>query len=365
MSTRRAVIFGTGGIGSAVARELLGTVDASTAGSRSPDGDSDDWTVEIVARHASLGSAELERAGATFVGGDRRDTALLRELLRPGADLVVDTVCATRGDAAQLLPYAGDVGSLVMISSKAVYIDEQGRHANSVDKPVFAGPITELQPTVHAGDGDPTGRDGYSANKVAAEELLLDSDLPTTVLRPSKVYGVGIGRPREWFVVRRVLDGRERIALADGGRGQDHTTAAAGIASLARIVADQPGRRILNVADRSAPTARDIVRSIAAHLDHRFEEFLLDETAPAFLGLTPWSAPHPFILDTAAAEALGWNPPQYEQAVRPELDWLVETARSTPASRDVPWASDPFWDRLFDYGPEDAALTLLALQQSA
>ena len=362
MSTRRAVIFGgTGGIGSAVARELLGVT--GTLGVGGGGEATDDWTVEVVARRASQASEELERAGATFRRGDRRDGAVLRELLRPGADLVIDTVAATRDDAAQLLPYAGDIGSLVLLSSKAVYVDEQGRHANSVDKPVFGGPVSELQPTVRAADGDPTGRDGYAANKVAAEELLLDSDLPTTVLRPSKVYGVGIGRPREWFVVRRVLDGRERIALADGGRGQDHTTAASGIASLVRIVADQPGRRILNVADRSAPTALEIVRSIAAHLEHRFEEFLLDESAPAFLGLTPWSTPQPFVLDTGAAQALGWQPPQFDKAVLPELDWLVETARSTPAGGDVPWATDPFWDRMFDYGPEDAALTLLALQQ--
>ncbi|MBT2501552.1 NAD(P)-dependent oxidoreductase [Curtobacterium sp. ISL-83] len=354
MSTRRAVILGgTGGIGSAVARELL---DASGRGG-------DDWQVEVVARHGSPTADALTAAGATFAPGDRRDTTVLRDLLRPGADLLVDTVGLTRDDALQLRPFLDDVGSTVFVSSKAVYVDEQGRHANSTEKPVFGGAVTEGQPTIPAADVDPTTREGYGAAKVAAEQILLDHGAPVTVLRPSKVHGPGIGRPREWFVVRRVLDGRERILLADRGRGVDHTTAASGIGSLVRLVADAPDRRILNVADDTAPSVLEIVRTIAGHLGHTFDEVLLDENAPAFAGLTPWSSPTPFVLDTTAARSLGWQPPRFETAVVPELDWLMETANQVPADGDVPWAEDPFWERMFDYGPEDATLVLLSLGQ--
>ncbi|WIB13363.1 NAD(P)-dependent oxidoreductase [Curtobacterium sp. MCPF17_052] len=271
MSSRRAVVLGgTGGIGSQVVRELL---DVSGRGG-------DDWEVEVVSRSGGPVADGLLARGAVGRPGDRRDTTFLRELLRPGADLLVDTVGATRDDALQLAPFLDDVGSTVFVSSKAVYADEQGRHANSLDKPVFGGAVTELQPTVTPADADPTSRDGYGAAKVAAEQVLLDHGAPVTVLRPSKVYGVGIGRPREWFVVRRVLDGRERVLLADEGRGVDHTTAASGIASLVRIVADAPDRRILNVADETAPTALEIVRTVAGHLGHTFDEVLLGEDAP-------------------------------------------------------------------------------------
>nr|AGU11185.1 NADH(P)-binding [uncultured organism] len=352
MSTRRAVVLGgTGGIGSAVVRDLL---DASGRGG-------DDWQVDVLARNGGPAADALVARGASFVAGDRRDRSTLRDLLRPGADLFVDTVGLTRDDAVQLLPFIDDVGSTVFVSSKAVYVDEQGRHANATEKPVFGGAVTELQPTMLPNDDDPTSREGYGAAKVAAEQVLLDHGAPVTVLRPSKVYGEGIGRPREWFVVRRVLDGRERVLLADHGRGVDHTTAASGIATLVRLVADAPDRRILNVADDTAPSVLEIVRTIAGHLDHRFDEVLLDEDAPAFVGGTPWSTPSPFVLDTTAARALGWTPPSYAEAVRPELDWLVETAHRTPADGDVPWAADPFWERMFDYGPEDAALVLLSL----
>ncbi|KQO63122.1 NAD-dependent epimerase/dehydratase family protein [Curtobacterium sp. Leaf261] len=351
MSSRRAVVLGgTGGIGSAVARRLL-------------DAD-EDWQVDVLARRDGPAAQYLVARGARFVAGDRRDTTILRELLRNGADLLVDGVCATAADAAQLAPFLPDVSSTVMLSTKAVYVDEQGRHANSVDRPVFPVPISERQPTVAPGDGDPTSRDGYAGNKVAAEHLLLDHGAPVTVLRPSKVYGVGIARPREWFVVRRVLDERERIVLANHGRSVDHTTAAAGIASLVELVAANPDRRILNVADDPAPTVLEIVRSIAERLDHRFDEILLDVDAPAFLGVTPWSTASPVVLDLADARALGWEPLRFADAVVPEIEWLVETARSTPASKDVPWAADPFFERLFDYGPEDAALALLQFGQA-
>ncbi|WP_065962622.1 NAD(P)-dependent oxidoreductase [Curtobacterium sp. UCD-KPL2560] len=352
MSTRRAVVLGgTGGIGSAVVRDLL---DASGRGG-------DDWQVDVLARRGGPAADALTAAGASFTAGDRRDTAVLRDLLRPGADLLVDTVGVTRDDALQLRPYLDDVGSTVFVSSKAVYVDEQGRHANSLDKPVFGGAVTELQPTVTAGDGDPTSRDGYAAAKVAAEQVLLDHGAPVTVLRPSKVHGPGTGRPREWFVVRRALDGRERILLADAGRGVDHTTAASGIASLVRLVADAPDRRILNVADEDAPSVLEIVRTLAGLVDHRFDEVLLDKDAPGFVGVTPWSVPSPSVLDTTAARTLGWQPPRYAEAVRTTVDWLLETAHAVPAGGDVPWAADPFWDRMFDYGPEDAALVLLSL----
>lgn len=352
MSSRRAVVLGgTGGIGSAVVRDLL---DVSGRGG-------DDWQVDVLARRGGPAAEALTAAGATFVPGDRRDTTVLRDLLRPGADLLVDTVGLTRDDALQLRPFLDDVGSTVFVSSKAVYVDDRGRHANSVDRPVFGGPVSELQVTVTAGDGDPTTRDGYGAAKVAAEQVLLDHGAPVTVLRPSKVHGVGIGRPREWFVVRRALDGRERVLLADHGRGVDHTTAASGMASLVRLVADAPDRRILNVADETAPDVLEIVRTLAGLADHRFDEVLLDQDAPAFVGTTPWSSPAPFVLDTTAARALGWQPPRYADAVRPTVEWLLETAHAVPAGSDVPWADDPFWDRMFDYGPEDAALALLSL----
>ena len=61
-----------------------------------------------------------------------------------------------------LLNHLDSIGSLVFISSKAAYIDGRGRHANSDEPPVFAGPVNEEQPTMTPPAIDYRSREGYS-----------------------------------------------------------------------------------------------------------------------------------------------------------------------------------------------------------
>ena len=79
-------------------------------------------------------------------------------------------------------------------------------------------------------DVDYNPREGYGASKVAAEHVVLDSGMAVSVLRPSRIYGVGAPQPREWVFVKRVLDGRAHVLLAGGGRGINHPTAAGNLA---------------------------------------------------------------------------------------------------------------------------------------
>jgi nucleoside-diphosphate-sugar epimerase len=82
-----------------------------------------------------------------------------------------------------LLSFRQGIGSLIFISSKAVYVDGHGRHSNSDEPPGFVGPLTEEQPTMAPSDIDYNSREGYGANKVAAENVLLDSGMAVSVLR--------------------------------------------------------------------------------------------------------------------------------------------------------------------------------------
>ena len=236
---RALVIGGTGQIGRATAGRLLAS----------------GWHVDLTGRDPAHMPAEIAAAGARFVAADREDSEQLLSALGAGADLLVDCICYTAAAATQLLPLVRNAGSTVMISSKAVYVDASGRHSNSEAAPRFDGPIGEKQPTMAPGDGDYNSREGYGANKVAAENVLLDSGEPVTVLRPSKIHGVGAQTPREWVFVKRVLDRRPAVFLARRGAGVDHPTAAANIAALIDVVAATPGRRILNSADPDEPSA--------------------------------------------------------------------------------------------------------------
>ncbi|WP_410585087.1 NAD-dependent epimerase/dehydratase family protein [Amycolatopsis sp. lyj-108] len=335
--SRAVVLGGTGLIGRATARRLL------AAG----------WEVTVVGRDASRMSEDVAVAGGRFVAADRGEPGRVAVALGAGADLVVDCLCFTAEHARDLLPLLDDVGSTVMISSKAVYVDAAGNHVNSAAAPAFDGPIRESQPTMAPReDLDYRTRDGYGANKVAAERVLLDSGRPVTVLRPSKVHGEGATEPGEWVFVKRVLDRREVLLLSRGGRGVDHPSAAGNIAALIATAANDPGRRVLNCADPDAPDALDISRTIARYLGHRWEEVLLDDQAPAGLGLHHWDRIPGIRLDMTAAGRLGYRPSgDYATTVTAELDWLVSSAgRNTSQS---PGFDHEYFAPMVNYAAED------------
>ncbi|WP_430788713.1 NAD-dependent epimerase/dehydratase family protein [Actinoplanes sp. G11-F43] len=296
------VIGGTGTIGGAVARHLLRDGWRVTVTGRTPRPVPDGVTLTL-ADHDSLPTGEF--------------------------DLVVDAACYTAAHARQVLPLMRAAGSAVMISSKAVYTDADGNHVNSPEPPRFTGPVTEAQPTMAPGDMPYDSPLGYGANKVAAEHLLLDSAAPVTVLRPSKVHGIGARPPREWWFLSKCLERQPYIKLAGNGLGVDHPSAAANIAALVARVADRPGRRILNAADPDAPNGLTISRVVAARAGHTWEEILLpgdDEE-----GRHPWHRIPPIILDTTAAEELGYQPAgDYAGTVAEELDWMLGEVRRDP-----------------------------------
>ena len=348
---RRAVILGGSGlIGRAVARRLLAT----------------GWDVDLTGRNAANVPPDVSAAGARFHAIDRNDSGAIWSLAGSGTDLLVDCLCFTAAHAQQLLPVLGDVGSAVMLSSKAVYTDSAGRHVNSPVAPVFTGPITEDQGTVRPGNGEFDSPEGYGSNKVAAEHVLLDSGHPVTVLRASKVHGEGASPAREWVFAQRVFDRRPAVFLASSGAGIDHTTAAVNAAALVGCVALNPGARILNSADPDAPSAVEISRIVAAHFGHDWKEVLLpDQEADGglgpkrrshlgpHLGAHPWETAAPIILDTRAGLDLGYVPAgDYAATVRSQLDWLAQSAGDPVlASRRT-----EFFQRYVDYAAEDRFL---------
>jgi nucleoside-diphosphate-sugar epimerase len=303
--------------------------------------------VDYTGRDAARAVPELDAAGARFTAFES-EAGTRAEVVGAGAELLVDCVCFSASHAAELAAVMPNVDNTVMISSKAVYVDAHGNHSNSAEPPRFDGPIPESQPTMAPGSMEYRSAIGYGSNKVAAENVLLDSGLPVTILRPSKIHGAGSANPREWMFVRRVLDGRPAVLLAGRGAGVDHTTAGANVASLIETVAPLRSTQILNIADPDAPNALEISRTVAANFGYAWREALLGADAPAGLGDTFWDAVPPRVLDLSAALALGYQPAgTYAETVGAELDWLV-------SEHDRLDLSD--FDELFDYAAEDAYL---------
>jgi len=335
---RALLLGGTGAIGYATAHRLV------TSG----------WDVEVTGRDPARFPVDLKALGVRFTRSDRHDPSDVSAVLRDGADLVVDLACFDRTGAQQLLAGARDATSLVVVSSKGVYVDAGGRHPNSTIKPHFSQPIRETQPTMAPGSGDYMTREGYGANKVAAEEELLASALPVTVLRPSKVYGRYARRPREWYFVKRALDRREYVVLADRGASVDHTSAAMNVAALIECVAHNPGTRVLNCADPDAPDVATIARTVAAYFNVTWDVVALED-APEGVGRSPWYTPHPIVLDTSASLALGYQPVgDFATCVQDTLQWLASVATGDDGAQLPDYLDVEFFRRFFDYGAEDA-----------
>lgn len=255
-------------------------------------------------RSAERFPAVLRDLGVEFLRSNRDDPAQVLAALGPGADVVVDVVAYTAAHARGVLAASSGVGSVVVVSSKAVYVDDRGRHSNSDDPPDFGRPVAEDDPVLPP---DPSGnhasRGGYGPNKRAVEEVYRSADVPVSVLRPSRIHGPGATAPREAWVLDRIQAGQRVFRLPHAADAGNHPTAAANLARLAVLCAEHPAHRVLNSADPGTPTAGEVVQAVAAAAGVDVD--VVDDPAGQ---PSPWSSWPPFFLDTSAAEALGYRP---------------------------------------------------------
>jgi nucleoside-diphosphate-sugar epimerase len=251
---------------------------------------------------------------------DRQDDAAMDVLLGQGFDVVVDLLAFRALHSAQLLRHAGSIGSVIMMSSAAVYQDPQGRTLPGVSSeqsaPVFSGPLSEDAKTV---DPDSTT---YAGNKRGVELALLGSGIPTTVLRPAGIHGAYSPQPREWFYVRRILDGRKVFVLGYGGRSSMHPVSADNLAEMIALAAQKPGQGIFNAGDPGLPDERSMASAIAEVMGAEITQVLLPGMSPI---ASPWSLPTPFFLSTARAEQLlGYRPvATYREAAFANVDSIL------------------------------------------
>lgn len=332
MPGRAVVIGGCGFIGAPIARALA----------------ADGWQVDVVSRTTPGPD------GTRHVPLDRKDAAALRTAVGEDTDVLVDVIPMDRADGEQLAALSVDVGSIVAISSAAVYTDARGRAilAGPDDPaPALPIPITESQPTASPGD------DGYAARKAAIEAVLREAaQAPVTILRPSAVFGAGDTASREWWVVKRILDGRDRIVTTSS---RFHQTDVELVADMVRRAADSPGDRVLNAADAECRPVPEIAEAVAAALGHTWHEVrVLDRPSPETgAGASPWAASVPIVLDTAAAAAeLGAGEVRsHAEAVSSACRWLVSSVDGRDWREVLP-RSAQHYSELFDYAAEDELL---------
>ncbi len=242
---------------------------------------------------------------------------------------------------------AGRVGRFVSVGGMPAYRGYM--HAALFDPPGMPVPTREDAPLVADESEDDKGF------RVARSERAVFEHHPrATHFRYPYVYGPYQPVPREWCVVRRILDERPFIVLPDGGLTLHHFGYAENLAHALLLAVDQPeasAGRLYNCGDAEILTLRQVVEVIAAALDHRLEIVSMpwELATPARPLVTQPFATHRVTSLARLENDLGYRdvvPPR--EALATTARWLVGHP-PRPGGMEESILEDPF-----DYAAEDA-----------
>ena len=209
-------------------------------------------------------------------------------------------------------------------------------------------PASESSPTVAEPAED---EKGYRVART--EELVFEQHPAAAHFRYPYVYGPHQVVPREWSVVRRVLDGRRQIIVPDDGLTLHHHGYTENLAHALLLAVEQPDAAaglVFNAADEEVLSIRQVVEIIAAALGHELEIVSMpwDLALPARPLL---AQPHPThrVLDlTRLKSVLGYRDVvPAREAVARTARWLAANPLAPGAQEEVV-LTDPF-----DYPAED------------
>jgi len=164
------------------------------------------------------------------------------------------------------------------------------------------------------------------AKIVATEDIVFKHHPDATMFRYPLIYGPGQINPREWLIVRRILDGRRRIIVADGGQTLRTAGFGENVGHALVLAADQPesaAGKTYNVGDEHVLTAEQTIQAIGAGLDVELEIISLpmELATPARPFVSSHSSLHTFTGVDAIMSDLG-----YRDVVAP-VEALARTAR--------------------------------------
>jgi len=314
----------------------------------------------------------LETASLAFISnlkplyGNRNDNKTLESILNIQPDILVDLLAFTAKDAQQILSIQKNIGQYMVLSSSSVYQDVKGKtldEASINGFPDFYFPIKEDNLTVQAGDTT------YSTHKIDMEQcFLMHSHKPVTILRPCAIYGIGSHHPREWWFIKRIIDQRPYIPLKFNGESTFHTSSTQNIAKVIWACIGNKDYQIVNVADQSILTVKEIGQRITEQLNYKTQFIPYDaiNTQEDFIGFTPWSVSAPFTLDTNYSQQLlnnvGLQLGNYTEDSEAYIKWLSSFSPTNWEKSFPQLAAYPF-DQ-FDYQKEDILLPQLINQKN-
>lgn len=214
-------------------------------------------------------------------------------------------------------------------------------------------PTPESAPLVAHRDEHP-----FAARVAAAEAETFHHHPSATILRYPYVYGPRQLVPREWSVVRRVLDGRRSLVLINGGMGLLMHGYAQNVAHAVMLTVDRPdvaAGRVYNVGDEVQLDLRQFVEVAADALGVRLEIASVPDTPST---------------RRAALAPLTDHKLMDLHLIRSELGYRDVVPAVEAVARTVRWYVDNPLERggeiecrmldVFDYDAEDRMIALAA-----
>lgn len=116
--------------------------------------------------------------------------------------------------------------------------------------------------------------DGKGFRVRRSEQVVFDHHPTATHFRYPYIYGPYQIAPREWCIVRRIIDRRPFIVLPEDGLSLNQFGAAANVAHALLLAVDQPetaSGQIYNCGDETVLTLKQVVEVVSAALDYRWE----------------------------------------------------------------------------------------------
>jgi len=111
-----------------------------------------------------------------------------------------------------------------------------------------------------------------------SEEVVMDAHregyYAATILRFPMIYGPRQVAPREWCILRRILDGRKHLIIPDGGLKLERRGYAGNVAHAVLLAVDKPREsagEIFNVGDETIWSLKHWVELITQHLNYKWE----------------------------------------------------------------------------------------------
>ncbi len=191
---------------------------------------------------------------------------------------------------------------------------------------------------------------------VRTEEAVFAAHPHAAHFRYPYLYGPHQPVPREWLAVRRILDGRDRMIIADEGLTLHHQGYTENAAAALLLAIEHPERSagtIFNIGDEEVLTVRQMIELCAAALGAPLELISMPyELAVPAWPLLAQPLPTHRVLDLALLHhQLGHRDlvPAREATRRTAL-WLAEN-RPLPGGTEEMVLTDPF-----DYAAEDVLI---------